>query len=105
MTADLISTCTAREQGYPNLQKKLSEQGKSTHEHIGQFLAQLGELTDVEALCFRLFSFSLTGTAFAWYATLSPNSIYSWGDLEQKFHDHFFSSDYELDLVDLVALR
>jgi hypothetical protein len=27
------------------------------------------------------------------------------GDLEQKFHDHFFSDDYELDLVDLVALR
>jgi hypothetical protein len=29
----------------------------------------------------------------------------SWRDLEQKFHDHFFSGDYELDLVDLVALR
>jgi hypothetical protein len=27
------------------------------------------------------------------------------GNLEQKFHDHFFSGDYELDLVDLVALR
>jgi hypothetical protein len=27
------------------------------------------------------------------------------GDLEQKFHDHFFSGDYELDLVDLVSLR
>jgi hypothetical protein len=27
------------------------------------------------------------------------------GELEQKFHDHFFSGDYELDLVELVALR
>jgi hypothetical protein len=27
------------------------------------------------------------------------------GDLEQKFHDHFFSGDYELDFIDLVALR
>jgi hypothetical protein len=27
------------------------------------------------------------------------------GGLEQKFHDHFFFGDYELDLVDLVALR
>jgi hypothetical protein len=53
----------------------------------------------------RLFSLSLTGTAFTWYATLPPNSIFSWGDLEQKFHEHFFSGDYELDLVDLVALR
>jgi hypothetical protein len=62
-------------------------------------------LADTEAFRVRLFSLSLTGTAFAWYATLPPNSISSWGELEQKFHDHFFSSDYELDLVDLVALR
>jgi hypothetical protein len=53
----------------------------------------------------RLFSLSLTKTTIAWYATLPPNSILSWGDLEQKFHDYFFFGDYELDLVDLVALR
>jgi hypothetical protein len=66
------------------------DQGKSMREHIGQFLAQLGELTDIEAFRVRLFSFSLTGTVLAWYATLPPNSILSWGGLEQKFHDHFF---------------
>jgi hypothetical protein len=82
----------------------LGDQGKSTREHIGQFLAQLGELADTEAFRVRLFSLSLIETAFAWYATLPPNSILSWGDLEQNFHDHFFSGDYELDLVDLVAL-
>jgi hypothetical protein len=48
-------------------------------EHIGQFLAQLGELADTEAFRVCLFSLSLTGTAFAWYATLPPNSILSWG--------------------------
>jgi hypothetical protein len=83
----------------------LGDQGKSTREHIDQFLAQLGELVDTEAFRVRLFSLSLTGTAFTWYATLPPNSILSWGDLEQKFHEQFFSGDYELDLVDLVALR
>jgi hypothetical protein len=36
---------------------------------------------------------------------LPPNFILSWRDLEQKFHEHFLSGDYELDLVDLVALR
>jgi hypothetical protein len=83
----------------------LGDQGKSTHEHIGQFLAQLGELVDTEVFRVRLFSLSLTGTTFAWYATLPPKYISSWGDLEPKFHDHYFSGDYELDLVDLVALR
>jgi hypothetical protein len=89
----------------PEFAKFSGDQGKSTREHIGQFLAQLGELADTEAFRVRLFSLSLTGTAFAWYTTLPPNSVVSWGDLEQKFHDLFFSGDYELDLVDLVALR
>jgi hypothetical protein len=89
----------------PELAKKSGDQGKSTREHIDQFLAQSGELADTEAFRVRSFSLSLIGTAFAWYATLPPNSILTWGDLEQNFHDHFFSGDYELDLVDLVALR
>jgi hypothetical protein len=50
--------------------------GKSTYEHIGQLLAQLEELADTEAFCVRLFSLFLTGTAFTWYATLPPNSIF-----------------------------
>jgi hypothetical protein len=73
----------------PEFAKFSGDQGKNTREHIGQFLVQLGELADTEAFHVRLFSLSLTGTAFAWYATLPPNSISSWGDLEQKFHDHF----------------
>jgi hypothetical protein len=85
----------------PEFAKFSGDQGKNTREHIGQFLAQLGELADTEAFRVRLLSLSLIGTAFAWYATLPPNSILSWGDLEQKIHDHFFSRDYELDLVSL----
>jgi hypothetical protein len=89
----------------PEFAKFLGDQGKSMHEHIDQFLAQLGELADTEAFHVRLFSLSLTRTTFAWYAALPPNSILLWGDLEQNFNDHFFSGDYKLDLVDLVALR
>jgi hypothetical protein len=75
------------------------------HEHTGRFLAQLGNLAHREAFRIRLFSLSLTNIAFAWYDTLPPNSIYSWGELEQKFHGLFLSREYELDLVDLLALR
>jgi hypothetical protein len=81
----------------PEFAKFSGDQEKSTREHIDQFLAQLGELADTEAFRVRLFSLSLTGTAFTWYVTLPPNSILSWGDLEQKFHEHFFSGDHELD--------
>jgi hypothetical protein len=80
------------------------ENGRSTHEHIGQFLAHLGELADGEAFHVLLFSLSLTGTAFAWYAALPPNSINSWNDLESKFHEHLFSGEYELGLADLASV-
>jgi hypothetical protein len=53
-------------------------------------VAHLGELVDGEAFRAHLFSLSFTGTSFAWYATLPPNSINSWNDLESKFHEHLF---------------
>jgi hypothetical protein len=82
-----------------------ANQGKSTCEHIGPFLAQLGELADTEAFRVRLFSLSLTRTEFTWYVKLPLNSIFRGGFRTKKIHDHFFSGDYELDLVDLVSLR
>jgi hypothetical protein len=48
---------------------------------------------------------SLTGTAFAWFSSLAPNSIDSWDQLEQKFHDHFSSGSYQLKLTDLTSIR
>jgi hypothetical protein len=53
----------------------------------------------------RLFSLSLTSTAFAWYAALPPNSINSWNELESKFHKHFFTGEYELGLADLASVQ
>jgi hypothetical protein len=63
----------------PDFYKFSGEGGKSTHEHISQFLAHLGELDDREDYRVCLFSLSPTGTAF------------TWEELEHKFHEHFFS--------------
>jgi hypothetical protein len=63
----------------PEFVKFSGDQGKSTREHIGQFLAQLGGLADTKAFRVCLFSLSFTGTAFAWYATLPPNSFFVGG--------------------------
>jgi hypothetical protein len=48
---------------------------------------------------------SLTGTSFAWFSSLAPNSIDSWDQLDQKVHDHFFSGSYQLKLTDLTSVR
>jgi hypothetical protein len=80
---------------------KFSDEGrKNTHEHISQFLEHLGDLSDRKAYRVRLFMLSLTSTTFAWYTTLPPNSINSWKELEQKFQEHFFSGEHELELAD-----
>jgi hypothetical protein len=34
-----------------------------------------------------------------------PNSINSWNELENKFHEHFFVGEYELGLADLASVR
>jgi hypothetical protein len=48
---------------------------------------------------------SLAGTAFVWFSSLAPNSIDSWDQLEQKFHNHFFSGSYQLKLTNLTSVR
>ena len=48
---------------------------RSTREHVCQFVAQLGEAADNEVFRVRLFSLSLTGAAFAWYAVLPPTLL------------------------------
>ena len=81
------------------------DDNKSTFKHISQFLAQLGETSSINELKVHLFSLSLTGIAFSWFSSLAPNSISSWEQLEQKFHDHFFSESYELKLSHLTSVK
>ena len=59
----------------------------------------------INELKVRYFSLSLTGTAFSWFSSLAPNSIGSWEQLEQKFHEHFFYGHDELKLSHLTSVR
>jgi hypothetical protein len=53
----------------------------------------------------RLFFLSLTHNVFSWFASLPVNSIHTWEQLEQKFHDHFYSGDNELRLSHLTSVK
>ena len=68
-------------------------------------MLQLEEAGLNDALCVRLFSLSFTGTAFSWFFSLAPNSIRNWAQLENKFHDHFFSWKTEAKLLDLTSIK
>ena len=36
---------------------------------------------------------------------MPPNSVHSWNELEQKFHDHFYSRVNEAKLIDLTSVK
>ena len=85
---------------------KFSGQGEvSIVEHINRFIMQCGEAANQDALKVRLFSMSLSGSAFAWFTTLPANSILYWADLEKQFHQFFYFGISEMKLIDLTSLR
>ena len=91
---------------FPNLLNLISgDDNRSTWEHISQYVTQLGEASSSNALCVRLFSLSLTGATFSWFSLWPPNLVRSWNELEQKFHDHFYSGDNEAKLTDLTSVK
>ena len=59
----------------PDFTKFLGQEEVSTMEHVNRFLLQLGEAANQDALRVRLFSLSLSRSAFAWFTTLPANSI------------------------------
>jgi hypothetical protein len=89
----------------PDFVKFNGEDNRTTWGHISQYLVQLGKVGSIVALKVCLFSLSLTSTVFSLFSSLSPNSIDSWEQLEHKFHDHFYSPENELKLLDLTSVR
>jgi hypothetical protein len=47
----------------------------------------------------------LSGIAFTWFISLTPNSIFTWAQLEQKFYEYFYSGDTELRLLHLTTIK
>jgi hypothetical protein len=52
-----------------------------------------------------MFTLSLSATIFTWFTSLAPNSIFTWAQLEQKFHEYFYSGDTELRLSHLTIIK
>jgi hypothetical protein len=55
--------------------------------------------------CDKLFPLSLLGTTFNWFTSLAPNSVNTWVEIEEKFHEYFYNGEAELKLSDLTTVR
>ena len=53
----------------------------------------------------RFFSQSLTGSAFGWYTSLLPDSIWTWRQLEDQFHTQYHSEAAEAGIADLAQVK
>jgi hypothetical protein len=47
----------------------------------------------------------LSDTTFTWFTSLAPNSVFTWAQLEQKFHEYFYFDDTELRLSHRNAIK
>jgi hypothetical protein len=81
------------------------EDGKTTLKHVGRFILQYSEASANDALKLRMFPLSLSGTAFIWFTSLTQNFVFTWAQLEQKFHEYFYSDNTELRLSHLTAIK
>jgi hypothetical protein len=70
----------------PKFSKFSGEDDKTTLEHVGQFILQCGEASANKVIKLKIFPLSLSDTTFTWFTSLAPNSIFTWAQLEQKFH-------------------
>jgi hypothetical protein len=58
------------------------EDDKTTLEHVGQFILQCEEASANDAIKLRMFPLSLYSTAFTWFTSFAPNSIFICAQLE-----------------------
>ncbi len=93
-----------RDYKIPEFTKFSGEDSRTTCEHVDQFLAQCSRASSMDTCKLRLFSLSLSGTALIWFTSLPANSVSTWAQLKQKFHDYFHANETELKLSDLTSV-
>jgi hypothetical protein len=89
----------------PDFAKFTREDSRSTYEHIEHYLAQISDLGVNDVYRIRLFPLSLSGIAFNWFTSLAPNSVNTWVELEERFHEYFYNGEIELKFSDLMSVR
>jgi hypothetical protein len=71
-----------RDYRFPEFSKFNGDDGKTTLKHVGQFILQYGETSANDMINIRILPLSLSDTAFTWFTSLAPNSIFTWTQLE-----------------------
>jgi hypothetical protein len=66
----------------PEFSKLSREDDKTILEYVSQFILQCGKASANDTLKLRMFPLFLYVTAFTWFTSLAPNSIFTWAQIE-----------------------
>jgi hypothetical protein len=78
----ITSSPTLEATEFPSFLSLVVRMVKTTLEHVSQFILQCGEASANDILKLRMFPLSLSGTDFSWFSSLTPNSLFTWAQLE-----------------------
>jgi len=78
---------------------------ESIVKYVAYFQTKCGDLTIDEFLKMKIFPSSLMKNDFTWFTTLPPNSMYAWAQLKRVFHEHFFSGETKVSLIDMKTTK
>ncbi|XP_020679437.1 uncharacterized protein LOC110097411, partial [Dendrobium catenatum] len=88
--------------GYSVPKFNIFDSNKNPRQHLAQFKATCENTGDNDALLFRQFVSSLSGTAFEWYAELPNDSLKTFAELEALFVKRFVSATEKTTIADLA---
>jgi len=89
----------------PMFTKFAWDSNESTVEHIAGYLTEVEDITNNENLMMKYFPNYLTKNFFTSFATLFPNSIHNWNQLERVLHEQFFMGQSKISLKELASVR
>ncbi|XP_028548060.1 uncharacterized protein LOC114578763 [Dendrobium catenatum] len=88
--------------GYSVPKFNIFDGNKNPRQHLAQFKATCGNTGGNDALLFRQFVSSLSGTTFEWYAELPNDSLKTFMELEALFVKRFASAKENTTIADLA---
>ena len=94
-----------REFKIPEFVKFTDDDSRTTLKYIGQFIIQCGEASTNDIYKLRLFFYLYRVLHLLGLFHCHPNSVYTFADLEQNFHDYFFIGETELKLSHLTSVK
>jgi len=88
--------------GYQHLKFQKFDGKGNPKRHVAHFIETCNNASTDDNLMIKQFVRTLKGIAFDWYTDLEPESIDSWGQMQQEFLNRFYSIQRTVSMTELT---